>query len=155
VFVVDPLDGTTNFLHGFPAYAVSIGAMAEGEVVAGVILDVPHGELFTVTAGGGAFLDGQPIRVSSVRVPGRALVGTGFLQNLGAPGRLRAHSSASPAPSRGSDVPEARRSTWRRWPAAGSACRSSAWRLGHRRRAPAGARLEVARPSRLRHCSSD
>lgn len=78
VFVVDPLDGTTNFLHGFPVYSVSIGAMIEGEVVAGVILDVPHGELFTATAGGGAFRDGQAMHVSSVNRPGRALVGTGF-----------------------------------------------------------------------------
>lgn len=78
VFVVDPLDGTTNFLHGFPAYAVSIGAMMAGEVVAGVVLDVPHGELFTATAGGGAFRDGQAMQVSPVRTPSRALVGTGF-----------------------------------------------------------------------------
>jgi myo-inositol-1(or 4)-monophosphatase len=78
VFVVDPLDGTTNFLHGFPAYAVSIGAMTAGEVVAGVVLDVPRGELFTATAGGGAFWNGQPMRVSAVRTPSRALVGTGF-----------------------------------------------------------------------------
>ena len=78
VFVVDPLDGTTNFLHGFPAYAVSIGAMMAGEVVAGVVLDIPHGELFTATAGGGAFRDGQAMHVSPVRTPSRALVGTGF-----------------------------------------------------------------------------
>lgn len=78
VFVVDPLDGTTNFLHGFPAYSVSIGAMMDGVVVTGVVLDVPYGELFTALAGGGAFLDGQPMRVSSVQTPGRALIGTGF-----------------------------------------------------------------------------
>ena len=78
VFVVDPLDGTTNFLHGFPAYSVSIGALMDGEVMAGAILDVPHGELFTATIGGGAFADGRPIRVSSVQTPNRALVGTGF-----------------------------------------------------------------------------
>jgi myo-inositol-1(or 4)-monophosphatase len=78
VFVVDPLDGTTNFLHGFPAYSVSIGAMIDGDVVAGAILDVPHGELFTAAVGRGAFLDGRPIHVSSVQNPGRALVGTGF-----------------------------------------------------------------------------
>ena len=78
VFVVDPLDGTTNFLHGFPAYSVSIGAMVEGEVVAGVVLDVPHGEIFTATAGGGAFCDGKSIHVSQVNTPRRALVGTGF-----------------------------------------------------------------------------
>lgn len=78
VFVVDPLDGTTNFLHGFPAYSVSIGGMVEGEVVAAVVLDVPRGELFTASSGGGAFLNGQPIRVSSVQTPDRALIGTGF-----------------------------------------------------------------------------
>jgi myo-inositol-1(or 4)-monophosphatase len=78
VFVVDPLDGTTNFLHGFPAYSVSIGAMSEGEIVAAVVLNIPHGDLFTATVGGGAFCDGQPIHVSSIELPGRALVGTGF-----------------------------------------------------------------------------
>jgi myo-inositol-1(or 4)-monophosphatase len=78
VFVVDPLDGTTNFLHGFPAYSVSIGALSEGEIVAAVVLNIPHGNLFTATAGGGAFCDGEPIRVSTIDIPGRALVGTGF-----------------------------------------------------------------------------
>lgn len=78
VFVVDPLDGTTNFLHGFPAYSVSIGAMIEGELVAGVVLNVPHGDLYTATRGGGAFRNGDPIRVSGIAAPNRALVGTGF-----------------------------------------------------------------------------
>jgi myo-inositol-1(or 4)-monophosphatase len=78
VFVVDPLDGTTNFLHGFPAYSVSIGGMVEGEVVAAVVLNIPHGDLFTATLGGGAFCDGEPIRVSTIETPGRALIGTGF-----------------------------------------------------------------------------
>jgi len=78
VFVVDPLDGTTNFLHGFPWYAVSIGAMIDGELTAAAILNVANGELFTATAGGGARLNGQPIQVSPVTDPGRALIGTGF-----------------------------------------------------------------------------
>ena len=78
VFVVDPLDGTTNFLHGFPAYAVSIGAMSDGVVVAGVVLNIPHGDLYTATLGGGAFHNGEAIHVSSVSKPNRALVGTGF-----------------------------------------------------------------------------
>jgi len=78
VFVADPLDGTTNFLHGFPWYAVSIGAMDQGALVAGVILNAANGELFTATAGGGARLNGQPIHVSSITDPGRALIGTGF-----------------------------------------------------------------------------
>jgi myo-inositol-1(or 4)-monophosphatase len=78
VFVVDPLDGTTNFLHGFPWYAVSIAAMRDGELAVGVVLNVANGELFTAVAGGGARRNGQPIRVSSITDPIRALVGTGF-----------------------------------------------------------------------------
>jgi myo-inositol-1(or 4)-monophosphatase len=78
VFIVDPLDGTTNFLHGYPAYSVSIGALVDGVPASGVVLDVPAGEEFTAIAGGGAHRNGTPIRVSSVAVPGRSLVGTGF-----------------------------------------------------------------------------
>lgn len=78
VFVADPLDGTTNFLHGFPAYAVSIAALVDGELRAGAILDVPRNELFTATLGGGAQRDGKPIAVSKITDPGRALLGTGF-----------------------------------------------------------------------------
>src|SRR4026209_1486280 len=74
VFVVDPLDGTPTFLHGVPASSVSIGAMSEGEVVAGAILDVPHGELFTAISGEGAFCDGKAIHVSQVNTPRRALI---------------------------------------------------------------------------------
>ena len=77
-FVADPLDGTTNFLHGFPWYAVSIGALVDGVPVAGAILNVPTGELFTATLGGGARRAGAPIRVSAIDDPSRALVGTGF-----------------------------------------------------------------------------
>jgi myo-inositol-1(or 4)-monophosphatase len=78
VFVVDPLDGTTNFLHGFPAYAVSIAAMIDGELRAAVILDVPRRELFTATLGGGARRDGAPVSVSTISNPARALLGTGL-----------------------------------------------------------------------------
>lgn len=78
VFIVDPLDGTTNFLHGYPSYAVSIGTMVEGQLACGVVLDIPRDELFTATRGGGAFRDGAPITVSRVSRPGRALIGTGF-----------------------------------------------------------------------------
>jgi myo-inositol-1(or 4)-monophosphatase len=77
-FVADPLDGTTNFLHGFPWYAVSIAALARGAQVAGAVLNVATGELFTAVAGSGARRNGQPIRVSSITEPSRALVGTGF-----------------------------------------------------------------------------
>ena len=78
VFVADPLDGTTNFLHGFPWYAVSIAALVHGDLVAGAILNAATGELFTATAGGGARRAGQPIHVSAIADPARALIGTGF-----------------------------------------------------------------------------
>jgi myo-inositol-1(or 4)-monophosphatase len=78
VFVIDPLDGTTNFLHGYPEYAVSIGVLLDGTLAAGVVIDVPAHECFTATAGGGARLNGVPIHVSSIDNPQRALFGTGF-----------------------------------------------------------------------------
>jgi len=78
VFVVDPLDGTTNFLHGVPWYAVSIAALRDGVLAAGAILNVATGDLFTAVAGSGARRNGQPIRVSKITEPIRALVATGF-----------------------------------------------------------------------------
>ena len=77
-FVVDPLDGTTNFLHGYPEYAVSIGALARGRLRAGIVLNAATGETFTAVAGGGAFLGGERISVSQISDPQRALIGTGF-----------------------------------------------------------------------------
>jgi len=77
-FVVDPLDGTTNFLHGFPVYAVSIGVMRDGVLDAGIVLDVPHDIQYTAVRGGGAWRNDQPIRVSPNADPSRALIGTGF-----------------------------------------------------------------------------
>lgn len=77
-FVADPLDGTTNFLHGFPWYAVSVAAMVNGAHSAGVVLNVATGELFTAVAGAGARRNGQPIHVSTTTEPSRALIGTGF-----------------------------------------------------------------------------
>ncbi|MGI9079112.1 MAG: inositol monophosphatase family protein [Gemmatimonadaceae bacterium] len=77
-FVIDPLDGTTNFLHGFPHYAVSIGASQDGELLAGAILNVQTRELFAATAGGGATLNGETIRASRETDPQRSLIGTGF-----------------------------------------------------------------------------
>ena len=77
-FIIDPLDGTTNFLHGFPHYAVSIGAAHGHQLLAAAILNVQARELFSATAGRGAALNDQPIRVSSESLPQRALIGTGF-----------------------------------------------------------------------------
>ena len=78
VWVVDPLDGTTNYLHGYPAYGVSIAAMVEGELAAGVVVDVSRNVLYHATAGGGAWCGERRLRVSQVTEPALALIGTGF-----------------------------------------------------------------------------
>ena len=78
VVIADPLDGTTNFLHGYPEYSVSIAIARDGVLCAGVVLNVARDEEFTARRGAGAFLNGKRIRVSTVREPGRALIGTGF-----------------------------------------------------------------------------
>ncbi len=77
-FIVDPLDGTTNFLHGYPEYAVSIGVARDGVLVAATVINVPLGERFIALRGEGAWRDDEPIRVSRITDPGRALIGTGF-----------------------------------------------------------------------------
>ena len=77
-FIVDPLDGTTNYLHGFPAYAVSIGALVDGVLAAGVVVDVPRGECYMAVRNGGAFRDGQPIHVSGITDPALSLIATGM-----------------------------------------------------------------------------
>lgn len=77
-WIVDPLDGTTNWLHGYPEYAVSIAAEDAGGLRVGVVLNSVNGELFEAVRGGGSRLDGEPIQVSSVRSLRNALVGTGF-----------------------------------------------------------------------------
>jgi len=77
-WVVDPLDGTTNYLHRFPFYAVSIGAVVGGEPVAGVVHHVSRNIRYHAVAGGGAFQNGEAIHVSSVTEPRQALIGTGF-----------------------------------------------------------------------------
>lgn len=102
VVVADPLDGTTNFLHGYPEYAVSIAVVRDGTPVAAVVVNVPRDEWFTATAGGGTQVShgdhgrpggapggarggapgesdrGTPCRVSAITDPQRALIGTGF-----------------------------------------------------------------------------
>ena len=77
-WIVDPLDGTTNFLHRFPMYAVSIAAVRDGEPLVGVVVHVPAGIRYHAVHGGGAWQDGRRIAVSAVREPRLALVGTGF-----------------------------------------------------------------------------
>jgi myo-inositol-1(or 4)-monophosphatase len=75
---VDPLDGTTNFAHGFPVFCVSMGLEYKGERIAGVVYDPTRDELFAAERGGGAFLNQQPIRVSKVAKLAECLVATGF-----------------------------------------------------------------------------
>ncbi len=77
-FVVDPLDGTTNFLHGYPEYAVSVAVLVDARLVAGVVLHVPANEETTAIAGQGASMNGAPLRVSDVEAPELSLIGTGF-----------------------------------------------------------------------------
>jgi myo-inositol-1(or 4)-monophosphatase len=77
-WVVDPLDGTINFLYGVPLFAVSIAAAVDGEVVAGAVVDVLRDELFSAHHGGGARRNGEPIAVSSCMSLPDALVATGF-----------------------------------------------------------------------------
>jgi myo-inositol-1(or 4)-monophosphatase len=78
VWIVDPLDGTTNFLHGFPQFCVSIAVQHRGRVEHAVIYDPMRQELFTASHGAGARLDDKRIRVSKSRGLEGALIGTGF-----------------------------------------------------------------------------
>jgi myo-inositol-1(or 4)-monophosphatase len=78
VWVVDPLDGTTNFLHDYPAYAVSIAAALDGVLQVGVVHHVPLDLPYWATRGGGAWCGERQLRVSPITDPGHALIGTGF-----------------------------------------------------------------------------
>ncbi|MEZ4918932.1 MAG: inositol monophosphatase family protein [Saprospiraceae bacterium] len=77
-WIVDPLDGTTNFLHQLPHYAISVGLKAEGELVAGLVCHVPANEYYYASKGGGAWCNGRPIRVSQKPALREALIATGF-----------------------------------------------------------------------------
>ncbi len=77
-WIIDPLDGTTNFSHGFPCYAVSIGVERKGEMIAGVIYDPSRDELFAAERGAGATCNGEKIQVSEVEQLEKALVVSGF-----------------------------------------------------------------------------
>ncbi len=77
-WIIDPLDGTTNFLHGLPHYAVSIALEYQGRLELGVIYNPSNQELFTAERGGGAFLNNRRIRVAGLRSLEGALLGTGF-----------------------------------------------------------------------------
>jgi len=77
-WVIDPLDGTTNFLHGLPMYCVTIGIEHKGEVVAGVVYDPNLDEMFTAEKGSGAYMNGKRMRVSATQTLIGSLLVTGF-----------------------------------------------------------------------------
>lgn len=78
LWIVDPLDGTTNYLHTYPAYAVSVAATYRGRLKAGVVIDSARDHVWTATDGGGARLDGTTIHASAIERLELALIGTGF-----------------------------------------------------------------------------
>jgi myo-inositol-1(or 4)-monophosphatase len=77
-WIIDPVDGTTNFAHGHPHVGISIACAVNGEVIAGAVLAPFQNELFTATKGGGAFLNGAPIKISGCSSVHDALIATGF-----------------------------------------------------------------------------
>jgi myo-inositol-1(or 4)-monophosphatase len=77
-WIVDPLDGTTNYVHDVPMYCVSIGLQVAGEMVVGVVFDPRQGEMFAAAKGRGATLNSRPVRVSHTRTLDEALLATGF-----------------------------------------------------------------------------
>ncbi|MFI7535780.1 inositol monophosphatase family protein [Streptosporangium sp. NPDC049376] len=77
-WIVDPIDGTVNFMYGLPEWAVSVGVEVDGEVVAGVVNVVPRGEVFTAVKGEGAWLAGERLRCTTGVSLDRALIATGF-----------------------------------------------------------------------------
>jgi myo-inositol-1(or 4)-monophosphatase len=80
--VIDPLDGTTNFAHGYPAYCVSIGLEYDNRPILGVVLDPTRGDLFVAETGCGAYLNGEPIHVSPTNSLNLALLVTGFAYDI-------------------------------------------------------------------------
>jgi myo-inositol-1(or 4)-monophosphatase len=78
LWVIDPIDGTTNFIHGFPQFAVSIALLVNGVIQQGVIYDSIRDELFTATKGAGAYLNHRRLRVGSQLRLSECLIGTGF-----------------------------------------------------------------------------
>jgi myo-inositol-1(or 4)-monophosphatase len=77
-WIIDPLDGTTNFIHGIPTYAISIALYENGQPVIGVVYEINRGEMFSAYKGGGAFLNNKPIHVSKRTSLSESLLATGF-----------------------------------------------------------------------------
>ncbi len=139
-WIVDPIDGTVNFVYGIPQYAVSIAAELDGEVVAGVVLNVATGSEYTATLGGPARRDGVPIQVRATVPLHERLIGTGFSYEahqreiqaaalLHLLPRIRDIRGSAPAPSTSAE--------WPRAPSTGTSRRGST--CGPRRRRAGGA----------------
>jgi myo-inositol-1(or 4)-monophosphatase len=77
-WIIDPLDGTTNYAHGYPVFSVSIGLEIDGEVEWGAVFDPSRNELYTATKGSGSFCNDVPVRVSKIDTVGKSLLATGF-----------------------------------------------------------------------------
>jgi len=77
-WIVDPLDGTTNFIHGIPSYAVSIALEYKGEILLGVVYEISRNECFYAIKNGGAFLNDKPIKVTETTLLKDSLIATGF-----------------------------------------------------------------------------
>lgn len=82
LWIIDPLDGTVNFAHGIPMFAVSIAFARDGEVILGVVYEPLRDECFTAERGRGAWLNGEPLRASSARELDSSLLVTGFAYNI-------------------------------------------------------------------------
>lgn len=80
-WIIDPLDGTTNFSHGLPPYAVSVALALHGEIILGIVAEVTHREVFAAYKGGGAWCNGKPIHVTPVKELKHVLLATGFPYN--------------------------------------------------------------------------
>jgi myo-inositol-1(or 4)-monophosphatase len=95
-WIIDPLDGTTNYAHGLRMFSVSVGYERDGQLAAGAVYDPMQDELFLATAGGGATVNGQPLAVSATDTLIRALLATGFPYDRAlAPIALRQFSAVS------------------------------------------------------------
>lgn len=136
-WIIDPLDGTHNFLHGIPHFAITVALEREGEVIAGVTYDPLRDEMYTAEKGGGAFVNGRRIRVSSRRQLVDSIVATG-IPRADKPGSSRVSQDAGR-----DDVPHGGRAPFRLGRAGPCLCRSRPVRrllgkqpatVGHRRR---------------------
>ncbi|WP_335618035.1 inositol monophosphatase family protein [Lentzea guizhouensis] len=130
-WVVDPIDGTVNYLYGIPWYSVSIAAQLNGESVAGAVFEPATGRMWTAARGHGAFLDGTPLRVSATTDLSLSLLGYGFAYR--AERRQRQADTWAAMSTRVRDLRRAGAASWTcaRWPpVASTPTPSTAWAAG-------------------------